>query len=40
VETLGGHWSGVRHDYSDGVVLTMLDPEDHEFCLVQYFEQR
>lgn len=38
VEILGGRWSGIRHDYDEGVVLIMLDPEGHEFCLVQYFE--
>ena len=38
VENLGGRWSGTRHDYDEGVVLVMLDPEDHEFCLVEYFE--
>ena len=38
VETLGGSWSGTRHDYDEGVVLNMLDPEGHEFCLVQYFD--
>ncbi|MCV7301603.1 VOC family protein [Mycobacterium barrassiae] len=38
VEDLGGHFSGVRHDYDEGVVLNMLDPEGHEFCLVQYFD--
>lgn len=37
VESLGGSWSGERHDYDEGVVLVMRDPEDHEFCLVQYF---
>ncbi|OBB37210.1 VOC family protein [Mycobacterium sp. 852002-51961_SCH5331710] len=37
VEALGGRWTGVRHDYDEGVVLVMLDPEDHEFCLVQYY---
>ena len=35
-ERLGGRWTGVRHDYDVGVVLNMLDPEGHEFCLVQY----
>jgi hypothetical protein len=40
VEFLGGRWSGVRHDYDEGVVLVMLDPEGHEFCLIQYFEHR
>ncbi|MGV0811807.1 VOC family protein [Mycolicibacterium boenickei] len=39
VDDLGGRWSGVRHDYDEGVVLIMLDPEGHEFCLVQYFEK-
>lgn len=38
VETLGGRWSGERHDYDEGVVLVMSDPEGHEFCLVQYFD--
>lgn len=38
VETLGGRWAGIRNDYDEGVVLVMLDPEGHEFCLVQYFE--
>ena len=38
VVDLGGRWSGIRHDYVEGVVLVMLDPEDHEFCLVEYFE--
>ncbi len=37
VEHLGGHWSGERHDYDEGVVIVMHDPEDHEFCLVQYY---
>jgi predicted enzyme related to lactoylglutathione lyase len=39
VENLGGQWSGTRYDYDEGVVLPMLDPENHEFCLVQYFEK-
>jgi predicted enzyme related to lactoylglutathione lyase len=38
VEALGGRWAGIRHDYDEGVFLVMLDPEGHEFCLVQYFE--
>ena len=37
IEELGGSFSGFRHDYGEGVVLNMLDPEGHEFCLVQYF---
>jgi predicted enzyme related to lactoylglutathione lyase len=36
VESLGGHWSGERHDYDEGVVMVMRDLEEHEFCLVQY----
>jgi predicted enzyme related to lactoylglutathione lyase len=39
VEELGGRWSGVRHDYDEGVVLVMLDPEGHEFCLVEYYDE-
>ena len=38
VESLGGWWSGTRHDYDEGVVLVMFDPEGHEFCLIEYFE--
>ena len=38
VERLGGHWSGERHDYDEGVVMVMQDPEGHEFCLVQYYD--
>jgi hypothetical protein len=37
VERLGGRWSGERHDYDEGVVMVMQDPEEHEFCLVQYY---
>ena len=37
VERLGGHWSGERHDYDEGIVMVMQDPEGHEFCLVQYY---
>jgi predicted enzyme related to lactoylglutathione lyase len=40
VEELGGRFSGVRHDHGEGIVLNMLDPEGHEFCLVQYFDVR
>ena len=36
VEDLGGRWPGERHDYDDGIVMVMNDPEGHEFCLVQY----
>ena len=38
VERLGGGWSGERHDYDKGVVLVMVDPEQHEFCIVEYFD--
>jgi predicted enzyme related to lactoylglutathione lyase len=38
VESLGGQWSGVRHDYDEGVVMVMHDPEGHEFCIVQYYD--
>ena len=27
VERLGGHWSGERHDYDEGIVMVMHDPE-------------
>ncbi|MGW5111383.1 VOC family protein [Nocardia sp. NPDC004123] len=36
VVALGGKWTGERHDYDEGVVVVMADPEEHEFCLVQY----
>lgn len=36
VTTLGGRSTGERHDYDEGVVVVMADPEGHEFCLVQY----
>jgi predicted enzyme related to lactoylglutathione lyase len=38
VESLGGRWSGERHDYDEGVVMVMHDPEKHEFCLVHYYD--
>ncbi|MFC0031953.1 VOC family protein [Micromonospora chaiyaphumensis] len=34
---LGGRFTGERHDYEEGVVVVMADPEDHEFCLVEYY---
>jgi predicted enzyme related to lactoylglutathione lyase len=37
VTSLGGRFTGERHDYEEGVVVVMADPEDHEFCLVQYY---
>lgn len=39
VEERGGRFSGFRHEYDEGVVLNMLDPEGNEFCLVQYFDR-
>lgn len=26
-----------RHDYDEGAVAVMADPEGNEFCLVQYY---
>lgn len=37
VTALGGRFTGERHDHDEGIVVLMTDPEDHEFCLVQYF---
>lgn len=34
---LGGRATGERHDHAEGVVVVMADPENHEFCLVQYY---
>jgi hypothetical protein len=33
---LGGQSAGERHDYDEGIVVVVADPEGHEFCLVQY----
>lgn len=38
VESLGGQWSGIRHDYDEGAVMVMHDPEGNEFCIVQYYD--
>jgi predicted enzyme related to lactoylglutathione lyase len=38
VENLGGQWSGTRHDYDEGTVMVMHDPEGNEFCIVEYYE--
>ena len=38
VAGLGGRFTGERHDYPAGAVVVMADPEDHEFCLVQYYD--
>ena len=37
VISLGGSFTGERHDYDAGVVVVMADPEGNEFCLAQYF---
>lgn len=37
---LGGSATGERHDYTEGVVVVMQDPEGNEFCLVEYREDR
>lgn len=34
---LGGAETGERHEYDEGVVVVMTDPEHNEFCLVQYY---
>jgi predicted enzyme related to lactoylglutathione lyase len=36
VIALGGRAAGERQVFPEGTVVVMLDPEDHEFCLVQY----
>lgn len=33
---LGGASTGERHEYPEGVVVVMQDPEANEFCLVSY----
>lgn len=37
VTSLGGRTTDERHNYNEGVVVVMADPEGHEFCLVQYY---
>jgi predicted enzyme related to lactoylglutathione lyase len=37
VTALGGRFTGERHDYDEGAVVVMADPEGHEFCLVEYY---
>jgi predicted enzyme related to lactoylglutathione lyase len=37
VVALGGRFTGERHDYDEGVVVVMADPEEHEFCLGRYY---
>lgn len=36
VVALGGSFTGERHDYDEGIVVVMADPEGNEFCLTQY----
>jgi predicted enzyme related to lactoylglutathione lyase len=38
VERLGGAPTGERHEYDEGVVAVMTDPEGHEFCLVEFYD--
>ena len=33
IESLGGRDSGERHDYDEGSVVVMADPEGNEFCV-------
>lgn len=33
---LGGRETGERHEYPEGTVVVLKDPEDNEFCIVQY----
>jgi predicted enzyme related to lactoylglutathione lyase len=37
VINLCGRHTGDQHDYDEGVVVVMADPEGHRFCLVQYY---
>jgi Glyoxalase-like domain len=37
VRELGGGELEQRQHYDEGVVVVMTDPEDNEFCLVQYY---
>jgi predicted enzyme related to lactoylglutathione lyase len=37
VTRLGGRSLDERHDYDEGVVVVMADPEGNEFCLVHYY---
>jgi Glyoxalase-like domain len=38
VTSLGGRSTHERHEYDEGTVVVMADPEGNEFCLVQYFD--
>ncbi|MFJ4698103.1 VOC family protein [Streptomyces sp. NPDC088768] len=37
VLALGGGETGERHEYEEGVVVIMTDPEGHEFCLSRFY---
>jgi predicted enzyme related to lactoylglutathione lyase len=39
VRALGGRETGERHDYDEGSVIVLADPEGTEFCLVAYRTQ-
>ena len=34
----GGSDLGWRHEYDEGVVVVVADPEGNEFCLVQHYD--
>lgn len=36
VVELGGRDTQERHEYPEGTVVVLKDPEDNEFCIVQY----
>ena len=36
VVALGGSQTGERHEYDEGTVVTMADPEGTEFCVVAF----
>ncbi|MDG4669184.1 VOC family protein [Mycobacterium sp. 236(2023)] len=33
---LGGRETGERHEYPEGIVVVLGDPEGNEFCIVRY----
>ena len=33
---LGGRATGERHEYAEGTVVVLQDPEGNEFCIVRY----
>jgi hypothetical protein len=36
VVELGGQDTGERHEYPEGVVVVLTDPEGNELCIVHY----